>query len=64
MPIELCVALGYTGVFASATNTLLAPMMIGLEVFGGHQMIAFIICIFAYLVNGNKSIYTAQIKNF
>ena len=44
---------------------LLAPMMIGLEVFGGHQMIAFlIICIFAYLVNGNKSIYTAQIKNF
>ena len=65
LPIELCVALGYTGVFASATNTLLAPMMIGLEVFGGHQMIAFlIICIFAYLVNGNKSIYTAQIKNF
>lgn len=65
LPIELCVALGYTGVFASATNTLLAPMMIGLEVFGGHQMIAFlIICIFSYLVNGNKSIYTAQIKNF
>lgn len=65
LPIELCVALGYTGVFASATNTLIAPMMIGLEVFGGHQMIAFlIICIFAYLVNGNKSIYTAQIKNF
>ena len=31
----------------------------------GHQMIAFlIICIFAYLVNVNKSIYTAQIKNF
>lgn len=53
------------GSFASATNTLLAPMMIGLEVFGGHQMIAFlIICIFAYLVNGNKSIYTAQIKIF
>ena len=38
LPIELCVALGYTGVFASATNTLLAPMMIGLEVFGGHQI--------------------------
>ncbi len=61
LPIELCAALGYAGVFASATNTLFAPIMIGLEVFGGSSMMAFIIvCIFAYLINGNKSIYTAQ----
>lgn len=61
LPIELCAALGYAGVFASATNTLFAPIMIGLEVFGGSNMFAFIIvCIFAYLINGNKSIYTAQ----
>ena len=60
----MCSFTGYAGFFASATNTLLAPMMIGLEVFGGHQIAFLIICIFAYLVNGNKSIYTAQIKNF
>nr|WP_318000457.1 chloride channel protein [uncultured Faecalibacillus sp.] len=61
LPIELCAALGYAGVFASATNTLFAPIMIGLEVFGGSNMFAFIIvCIFAYLINGNKSIYTEQ----
>lgn len=61
LPIELCAALGYAGVFASAANTLFAPIMIGLEVFGGSNMFAFIIvCIFAYLINGNKSIYTAQ----
>lgn len=63
LPIELCVALGYTGVFASATNTLIAPMMIGLEVFGEHIMIhIIIICIFSYLVNGNHSIYPLQNK--
>ncbi|HJI33109.1 MAG TPA: hypothetical protein OIL95_01195 [Coprobacillaceae bacterium] len=62
--MELCAALGYVAVFASATNTLIAPMMISIEVFGGNNMILFIIvCIFAYLVNGNQSIYGAQMKH-
>lgn len=56
-----CAALGYAAVFAGATNTLLAPVLIGLEVFGANNMVSFlIVCIFAYLVNGNKSIYGAQ----
>ena len=56
-----CAALGYAAVFAGATNTLLAPVLIGLEVFGANNMVPFlIVCIFAYLVNGNKSIYGAQ----
>ncbi len=64
LPIELCAALGYVAVFASATNTLIAPMMISIEVFGGNNMMIFIIvCIFAYLVNGNQSIYGAQMKH-
>lgn len=64
LPIELCAALGYVAVFASATNTLIAPMMISIEVFGGNNMMLFIIvCIFAYLVNGNQSIYGAQMKH-
>lgn len=63
LPIELCVALGYVGVFASATNTLIAPMMIGLEVFGEQVILPMIIiCIFSYLVNGNHSIYPLQNK--
>ena len=56
-----CAALGYAAVFAGAANTLLAPVLIGLEVFGANNMVPFlIVCIFAYLVNGNKSIYGAQ----
>lgn len=30
----VCAALGYAAVFGSATNTLLAPVLIGMEVFG------------------------------
>ena len=56
-----CAALGYAAVFVGATNTLLAPVLIGLEVFGANDMVPFlIVCIFAYLVNGDKSIYGAQ----
>lgn len=65
LPIELCAALGYVAVFASATNTLLAPIMMAIEVFGGSNMMIFVIvCIFAYLVNGNHSIYGAQINHY
>ena len=39
----LCAALGYAAVFGSATNTLIAPIMIGLEVFGGADMVLFVI---------------------
>lgn len=57
----ICAALGYVAVFGSATNTLIAPMMIGLEVFGTENMVPFVIvCIIAYAVNGNQSIYGAQ----
>lgn len=59
-----CAALGYAAVFAGATNTLFAPVLIGLEVFGSNDMIPFfIVCMIAYLVNGNKSIYGAQEVN-
>ena len=52
---------GYAAVFGSATNTLIAPMLIGLEVFGSQNMTMFVVvCIIAYVLNGNKSIYSAQ----
>lgn len=58
LPSMLCAALGYAAVFGSATNTLIAPIMIGLEVFGGTDMVMFVVvCAIAYGVNGNLSIY-------
>lgn len=57
----VCAALGYAAVFGSATNTLLAPVMIGLEVFGTENAIPLVVvCILAYLMNGGSFIYTAQ----
>lgn len=61
LPEVVCAALGYAAVFGGATNTLIAPMLIGLEVFGVQNALAFVIvCSVAYIVNGNRSIYTAQ----
>lgn len=61
LPGVVCAALGYAAVFGGATNTLIAPMLIGLEVFGAQNALAFVIvCSVAYIVNGNRSIYTAQ----
>ena len=58
----LCAGLGYAAVFGSATNTLIAPMLIGLEVFGGESLPAFVlVCAIAYCVNGNRSIYGSQL---
>ena len=64
LPIFLCAALGYIAVFGSATNTLIAPIFIGAEVFGAENTIYFvIICAISFIISGNKSIYTSQ-KNF
>lgn len=64
LPVLPVAALGYAAVFGAATNTLLAPIFIGLEVFGGENMAAFaIVCIIAYVCNGNQTIYGAQ-KNY
>lgn len=61
MPVELCVSLGYAAVFGSATNTLLATILIGCEVFGfGNLPAFFIVCVVAYLFSMDKSIYALQ----
>lgn len=63
-PIEFVAAAGYISVFGSATNTLLAPIFIGGEVFGFNNLPFFvIIVIFAYLVNRKMSTYGLQ-KNY
>lgn len=51
-------ALGYAALFAAATNSLIAPMLIGLEVFGPAMASAFILVVaVSYIVNGDVSIY-------
>ncbi|WMJ86781.1 voltage-gated chloride channel family protein [Anaerocolumna sp. MB42-C2] len=61
LPIEFAAALGYVAVFGSATNTILAPIFIGVEVFGYDYLpYFFVVSAIAYVFNGNKSIYSAQ----
>lgn len=61
LPAQLAAALGYAAVFGSATNTFLAPIFVGLEVFGATNATAyFIVIAFAYMVSRRHSIYTKQ----
>ena len=63
MPIMLCAALGYIAVFGAATNTFIAPIFIGAEVFGYQYLpYYFIVCVLAYIFNGNNCIYSMQIR--
>ncbi len=61
LPFELMVVLGCVAMYSSATNTLLAPVFIGIEMFG--TSIALYItaaCAIAFAINGNHSVYTRQ----
>lgn len=61
LPPVLTASLGYAAVFGSATNTLLAPILVSAEVFGTDNILLFVIvCSIAYVFNGNRTIYTLQ----
>ncbi|HFI0151380.1 TPA: chloride channel protein [Streptococcus suis] len=63
LPIPLAAGLGYTAVFASATNTVLAPILIAYEVFGAQHLPAFVLVIgIAYFLNRKTTIYGKQIR--
>lgn len=65
LPLELTAALGYAAVFGSATNTILAPIFIGVEVFGyAYLPYFFVVCSISYVFNANKSIYAMQRKSY
>ena len=62
LPVALAAALGYAAVFGAATNTFLAPLLIGGEVFGWANLPAFfVVCAAAYLFNMGKTIYAGQL---
>ena len=61
LPIPLVAGLGYLSVFGSSTNTILAPIFIGVEVSGPANVLPYVIVMaFAYLINHKTSIYGQQ----
>ncbi|KMQ67468.1 chloride channel protein [Chryseobacterium sp. FH2] len=61
LPSGLLAGMGFVAVFAGATNTPLACMLMGIELFGVESGIYIAIaCIISYLFSGNNSIYTKQ----
>ena len=61
IPTVFAAALCYAAVFGSASNTWLAPICIGTEVFGFSYLPYFaVVCTVARLCNGNRSMYGKQ----
>lgn len=62
LPMGLLAAMGFIAVFAGATNTPLACLIMGIELFGYEAAIYFAIaCFIAYFFSGVKGIYSTQI---
>lgn len=60
-PVDLCAALGFIAVFAGATNTPVACIIMGIELFGMGSFIYYALaCEAAFLLSGPVGIYTAQ----
>lgn len=61
LPVGLLAGMGFVAVFAGATNTPLACMLMGIELFGAESGIYIAIsCIVSYLLSGRNSIYLKQ----
>lgn len=68
-PVDLMAGLGFIAVFAGATKTPIACMVMGIELFAPHSdglmtgrffMYAAVACFVAYATSGSESIYKSQ----
>jgi H+/Cl- antiporter ClcA len=60
-PIDLFAGIGFIAVFAGATNTPLACTMMGVELFGGENLLYYAVaCFTAYYFSGHSGIYSSQ----
>lgn len=60
-PVDLFAGIGFIAVFAGATNTPLACTFMGIELFGGENVLYYAAaCFTAYYFSGHSGIYTAQ----
>lgn len=61
IPTGLCAAMGLIGVFGAATNTLITPIFLGLEIFGADALPYFaIVCIVAFVISGRDGVFGGQ----
>lgn len=61
LPVGLLAGMGFVAVFAGATNTPLACMLMGIELFGAECGVYIAIaCVVSYMFSGHQSIYTKQ----
>jgi H+/Cl- antiporter ClcA len=61
VPVDLLAGLGFIAVFAGATNTPLACTLMGVELFGGGNLLYYAIaCFTAYYFSGKSGIYNSQ----
>ncbi len=61
LPVALLAGMGFVAVFAGATNTPLACILMGIELFGTNCGIyVAIACVVSYLFSGHNSIYSKQ----
>ncbi len=61
LPVALLAAMGFVAVFSGATNTPLACIVMGYELFGIQPILFIAIaCIVAFIFSGKKGIYIAQ----
>jgi H+/Cl- antiporter ClcA len=61
LPIGLLAGMGFVAVFAGATNTPIACIVMGVELFGIESVVYLIVaCSLAYLCSGHKGIYLSQ----
>lgn len=60
-PVDLMAGLGFIAVFAGATNTPIACTLMGVELFGGENILYYAVaCFTAYYFSGHTGIYHAQ----
>lgn len=64
LPVSLLAAMGFIAVFAGATNSPLACIILGIEMFGYNAIVYFAIaCTIAYFFSGKKSIYKNELES-
>ncbi|MFT4202591.1 MAG: voltage-gated chloride channel family protein [Chitinophagaceae bacterium] len=60
-PVDLMAGLGFVAVFSGATNTPIACTLMGVELFGGDNVLYYAVaCFTAYYFSGHTGIYHAQ----
>jgi H+/Cl- antiporter ClcA len=62
LPMALLAGMGFVAVFAGATNTPVACIFMGIELFGAESGVFIAIaCVVAYIFSGHNGIYGSQI---